>query len=499
MRTNKILCLYNILLSASGINMTDKKTIVVVNAGDLVSPIGKLNVQLEGYLVNVGLPVNDVVAPIAERKKIIAQLADVLAILPLADRGKAHYLSRFTIAIAAGLFDGALNYLWDETVRALRRQVISFDIQYFYSVAEKISSRYKSLSKPEEIDQVSEHDLLEGCRRIGLVTDVNYHRLENVNYMRNHASAAHPNDNEIDGYEMLGWLTICLKHAITAEPDHSLISIKQLLQNIRTVAIPSNDFSVICSDLAKQPQERIDDFLWTLFGIYTDDKSAQNARDNIEGISPAVWIAATEDRKYEIGARFGILRKNGEVAKKDACQKFLEVVDGLAYKDEDSLAGELIEKLENLYRAHFGSNNFYNEYPHAKALNDSLPATGKIPRAARAMWVKVISICYVGNGLGYRQGVDEQALPYYQNYVGNFTEGEAIEFIKLFLEPEFASPLSQSIPDKRARDLAKILKTKHTNVHLQRALDLIITAPAKTLYGLSNTMSFKNVVPNLPD
>lgn len=479
--------------------MTEKKEMVVVDAGHLVAPIGELNAQLEGYLVNVGLPVIDIVAPIAERKKVIAQLADALEIIPFADRGKAHYLSRFTIAIAAGLFDGALNYLWDETVRALRRQVICFDIQYFYSVAEKISSRYKTLSKPEEIDQVSEHDLLEACRRIGLVTDVNYQRLEHVNFMRNHASAAHPNDNdnEIDGYEMLGWLTVCLKYAITAEPDHSLISIKQLLQNIRTVAIPVDDFVVIGTDLAKQPQERIDDFLWTMFGIYTDDKSAQHARDNIEGISPAVWIAATEDRKYEVGARFGTLRKNGEVAKKDACQKFLEVVGGLAYKDEDSLAGELIEKLENLYRAHFGSNNFYNEYPHAKALNDSLPATGKIPRAARAMWVKVISICYVGNGHGYRQGVDDQALPYYQNYVNNFTEGDAVEFIKLFLEPEFASPLSRSVPDKRVRDMATILKSKHTNVHLQRALDLVITAPTATLYGLYNTTDFKNVISHL--
>lgn len=478
--------------------MTEKKGIIIVDANQLASPIGELNSQLEDYLMNIGLPVNNVVASITERKKIFAQLADALETLPHADRGKAHYLSRFTIAIAAGLFDGALNYLWDETVRALRRQVISFDIQYFYSVAEKISSRYKSLSKPEEIEQVSEHDLLEGCRRIGLVTDVNYQRLEHVNYMRNHASAAHPNDNEIDGFEMLGWLTVCLKHAITAEPDHSLISIKQLLQNIRTVTIPSGDFSAICSDLAKQPQERIDDFLWTLFGIYTDDKSAQHARDNIEGISPSVWIAATEDRKYDIGARFGILRKNGEVTKKDACQKFLEVVGGLAYKDEDSLAGELIEKLENLYRAHFAPYNFYNEYPHAKALNDSLPATGKIPRAARAMWVKVISTCYIGNGYGFRLGVDEQALLYYQTYVNNFTEGDAVEFIKLFFEPEFSSPLKRNTPDKRARELATILKTKHTNVHLHRSLDLVIAAPANTLYGLCNTSDFKNILQHLP-
>lgn len=477
--------------------MTNIKEVIVIDSKELVSPISELNAQLEGYLQSIGLPIVDVVAPITERKKVISQLSDALDILPHSERAKAHYLSRFTIAIAAGLFDGALNYLWDETVRALRQQVISFDIQYFYSVAEKISSRYKSLSKPEEIDQVSEHDLLEGCRRIGLVTDVNYQRLEHVNYMRNHASAAHPNDNEIDGYEMLGWLTVCLRHAITAEPDHSLISIKQLLQNIRTIEIPSADYSVICSDLVKQPQERIDDFLWTIFGLYTDAKSAQHARDNIEGIGPAVWSAATEDRKYEIGARFGVLRKNGEVAKKESCQKFLEVVNGLSYKDEDSLAGELIEKLENLYRAHFGSNNFYNEYPHAKALSDSLPATGKIPRAARAMWVKIISICYVGNGYGYRQGVDEQALPYYQNYVNNFTEADSIEFVKLFLEPEFTSPLSRSMPDKRVRDLATFLKSKHTNIHLQRALDLIITAPTKTLHGLYNTTDFKNTLQNL--
>lgn len=477
--------------------MTNIKEVIVIDSKELVSPISELNAQLEGYLQSIGLPIVDVVAPITERKKVISQLSDALDILPHSERAKAHYLSRFTIAIAAGLFDGALNYLWDETVRALRQQVISFDIQYFYSVAEKISSRYKSLSKPEEIDQVSEHDLLEGCRRIGLVTDVNYQRLEHVNYMRNHASAAHPNDNEIDGYEMLGWLTVCLRHAITAEPDHSLISIKQLLQNIRTIEIPSADYPVICSDLVKQPQERIDDFLWTIFGLYTDAKSAQYARDNIEGIGPAVWSAATEDRKYEIGARFGVLRKNGEVAKKEACQKFLEVVNGLSYKDEDSLAGELIEKLENLYRAHFGSHNFYNEYPHAKALSDSLPATGKIPRAARAMWVKIISICYVGNGYGYRQGVDEQALPYYQNYVNNFTEADSIEFVKLFLEPEFTSPLSRNMPDKRVRDLATFLKSKHTNIHLQRSLDLIITAPTKTLHGLYNTTDFKNTLQNL--
>ena len=316
--------------------------------------------------------------------------------------------------------------------------------------------------------------------------------------MRNHASAAHPNDNDIDGHEMLGWLSVCLRHAITAKPDHSLIAIKQLLTNIRTAVIPATDYAVIGSDLIKQPEHRIDDFLWSVFGLYTADKTTSDTKQNIAGIAPFIWNAASEDRKYEIGAKFGVFRKNGEVLRKDACQEFLQIVGGLQYKDEDSLAGEIIEKLENLNRAHFGSNNFYNEYPHALALDASLPPSGIVPRAARSMWVKILSICFVGNGHGYRLGVDESALPYYEKHINNFTEHEIVEFIKLFGDPEFTSPLARNTPDKRVRHQATILKAKTTNAHIIKSLDLIINAPTLTVHKVHDTTAFKTNLAYLP-
>ena len=113
--------------------MSEQNTQVIAidNTQNLASPIGELNQQLEQYLIHIGLPINDVVADVVERKKVIAQISEVIQILPIQDRGKARYLSRFIIAIAAGLFDGAINYLWDETIKALRQHVINFDIQYF--------------------------------------------------------------------------------------------------------------------------------------------------------------------------------------------------------------------------------------------------------------------------------------------------------------------------------------------------------------------------------
>lgn len=476
----------------------EKGKLVKSSSTELSQPIDDLHHQLESYLSHVGLPIENIVVPIAERKKVIASLEESLSIIPIDDRIKSHYLSKYTVAISVGLFDGALNYLWDETVRALRRLIIAFDLQYFYSIAEKISSRYKTLTKEEDIDQVSEHDLLEACRRIGLLSDVNYQRLEHVNYMRNHASAAHPNDNDIDGHEMLGWLSVCLRHAITAKPDHSLIAVKQLLSNIRTAVIPAGDYAIIGEDFIKQPVHRIDDFLWTIFGLYTTDKTSAETKQNIAGIAPYIWNVASEDRKYEIGAKFGVFRKNGEVSRKDTCQDFLQFVDGLKYKDEDSLAGEIIEKLENLNRAHFGSNNFYSEYPHAIALDTSLPPSGIIPRATRSMWVKILSICYIGNGYGYRLGVDESALPYYDKHINNFTEHEIVEFIKLFGDPEFVAPLSRPMPDKRVRLLAVILKSKTSNVHILKLLDLIITAPVLIVHKVHDTTAFKTGLVYLP-
>lgn len=335
---------------------------------DLETSISSFNQPLANFISEVGLPTENILSPIEERNKVLKGIKEALSILPLDERSKSYYLTKFTVAITVGLFDGALNYLWNETVKALRN-LARFDLEYFFSVAEKVSSRYKNLDKAEDLAEVNDHDLLEVCRRIGLISDVNYKRLENVNYMRNHVSAAHPNENEVDGFEMLGWLSNCLRYAITTKPDRSVVEVKILLDNIRNISIPSSDFPVIGEDIALLPQERIDDFLWTLFGLFTDPKQTPATKANITGLAEYVWKASSEDRRFEIGAKYGIFRKNADIVRKDAANLFLQIVKGPSYRDEDSLAGELIEKLETLKSVHFAPNNFYNEYPHAKSLN----------------------------------------------------------------------------------------------------------------------------------
>jgi hypothetical protein len=463
------------------------------NPQQVETSIAAFNQPLANLLTYIGLPTENILSPIEERRKVIFALESTLEILPIEDRIKATYLSKFTVAISVGLFDGALNFLWDETIKALRRLIANFDLQYFLGVAHTTNSKYKNLTTFEDLEAIGDHDLLEISRRIGLISDINYKRLENVNYLRNHASAAHPNENSVSGIEMLSLLESCLKYAIVAKPDHSVIVLKQLFDNIRTKAIPLEDFPIIGQDLIKQPQERIDDFVLSLFGIYTDIRTEAQVRKNIDRLNPHIWANVTEEIKYAIGAKFGVFRKNGDVDRKDLVQKYLETVDGLHYKDEDSLAAELLEKLQNLKTVHFEWNNFYNEYYHAKSIKNSIPATG-VPNSVRKLFVKVICLCYIGNGKGYKEGVDESALPYYKDFIEAFTLTEIKDFITLFTDPEFVTDFNYTKPDKRLRNLANFFKSKTKDTHINKVLDLIINFPNRSLQGLASDSRYKEAV-----
>lgn len=82
------------------------------------------------------------------------------------------------------------------------------------------------------------------------------------------------------------------------------------------------------------------------------------------------------------------------------------------------------------------------------------------------LWVKVIRICYAGNGKGYRDGIDESAAVFYDKYISNFKETEIIEFLFLFSDLEFTTDLDKTIPAQRMRQIAERLKDVSENTFI---------------------------------
>ena len=118
---------------------------------------------------------------------------------------------------------------------------------------------------------------------------------------------------------------------------------------MRTSVIPESDFKYIGESIAELPKVMIEDFLSTIFGMYTDSNINTNVSSNIEGIARYVWNLSSEPKKHSIGEKFGYFRKNGDVTRKGKANDFLLVVDGLSYKDEDSIAQEILNNHLHTY------------------------------------------------------------------------------------------------------------------------------------------------------
>lgn len=152
-----------------------------------------------------------------------------------------------------------------------------------------------------------------------------------------------------------------------------------------------------------------------------------------------------------------------------------------------------MEKLQNLKAIHFEWNNFYNEFSHAKSIEESLPATG-VPNAVRKFFVKVVVICYIGNGQGYKEGVDEGAKVYYNKFIDAFTITEVMDFLYLFEDPEFVTDFNYTKPDRRLRSLATFFKSKTKETHINKVLDLILSFPSSSLQNLASEKRYKEAI-----
>ena len=476
--------------------MDDKNVTTLVTKVDstnVQTTLEQISTPLTEFVKYNGLPINNVLATNEEKSKLFMTFSSAIDSLPIEEREKSEYLTKFVIASAVGLFDGALNYLWNEIIKSLREKIVDYDLMYFYSIAEQINKNYKNLKTEEDLQFISDHDFLEIIRRIGLIDDIAFHSLDNINYLRNNASAAHPNVNELTGIKLSSLLEDGIKYAILSQPNHSMITIKKLFSNILKIEIPDDDFDAISDELIKLNEESLNDFAKSIFGLYCDPKTEEFVLKNVMEISRRIWSVLTAPTKYSIGAKFGVYRVNGDTVQKERVNNYLEIVDGLNYKDNDSIISELIDLLNQLRSVHFSFNNFYNEYSYARDIEKIIPNTG-IPNSVKKLLVKTICLCYAGNGNGYFEGVDENAVKIYEKLIEKFGNDEIKYLIMLFSDSEFTVEFYKNKPDQRIREMCQGLLDKTNNDDLKIGLQLIINQPKYSLSKLYLNSEYKNLL-----
>lgn len=430
--------------------------------------LAQFETALTTAMAHLGLPSEGVIVDITQRRRVFDGFPGVIEYLGGEHRGRSMYLSKFLVAIGAGLFDAALNYLWDETVAELRRRIADYDVNYFFDVAVQAPDRRKHLKDADDLAKVTDDEMMKAASEIGLISEIGYKQLDLIRYMRNHASAAHPNQNDIGANTLLGWVEVCITHVITLPESGVVAEIKRILVNVKGRTLTPEQAAEIATYFSGLPADQADNLSAGLFGIFMEVTTPETVRDNVRLLLPHLWPRVSEGQRQKFGVKYARYVANGDTDQAQLAKDLLNLLGAAAYLPDEARVPDISSAIEDLLRAHRGFDNFYNEGPRARALRHAVGDL-PVPKAVRIPYVKGLVETFLSNG----HGVASTADPIYTEMIGMFGREEAEIALLLFADQRISLRLSRSLCQEKWKQLLQIIGPKIATPQARNLYDAV--------------------------
>ena len=448
-------------------NDQDNATNLVPSAS-YSSQIKQFEDRLLDFIGQYGLPTSQVLVQVNERLRVFSNVESVIERIDFEQRERSIYISKFIAAAAAGLFDAALNYLWDETIYELRRRVAQYDLDYFYDAAVGSSSeKRKKLHTEDDLVKIDDSALIRGSHEIGLISEFGFNHLERIKYMRNWASAAHPNQHQITGLQLIEMLETCVIEVITLPLSNVVTEIKQLLANIKTNKISQVEAKQVTVFFANLPIEKVNTLTQGFFGIYTQLDTTSQTRQNVRLLVPDLWSRLDENTKQQFGVKYARFIANNDQEKEKLSREFLESVSGLSYIPDGIRAAEVQTAIENLLLAHRNGDNFYNEPPFARQLQRLVGETGRVPSEINNEYVLCLVEVFLTNG----NGVAWNAEGVYTSLLDRLDPSQSLIAVLSFSALNISSRLQHSLCQQKFKTLMAMMKNKVSMPAVKELID----------------------------
>lgn len=438
-----------------------------IQGAEVDQNLDRFHEGLSKYLEYLGLPSEDMLVPVDERRGVITILPSVVSRMAPELRKTASYISKFTAAVATGLFDAALNYLWDETIRNLRDRICRYDLQYFFDTAITDPADRGRFKTDVDLQRIQDWNLIRGCQEIGLISELALKHLDFIRDMRNFASAAHPNQNQLTGLQLIQWMDTCIREVLAREPLTPAIEAQRLLRNLREKQLNAESAKPINQAISALDPALLVPLLRTIFGMYVDPHIPAIARNNIRLVQHTIWHGSSDTARYEVGLKFSSFRAHGEADRADLAREFLAAVEGLIYLPDSDRELDLAEALNSLLMAHNGWDNFYNEPSMAREVEKLVPESGLVPDGVRARYVEVVTMCKLTNGRGVAWAAEE----IYDRLIRFWQDREILEFLVLMGNADVKSRIQFRLCSQKLHEIVTTLVQNTSNSLAIKGLD----------------------------
>jgi hypothetical protein len=473
----------------------ERKPREIVPVQETIAQMQQFESSLLEAIGKLKLPTESILVPVQERAVIFNNVESVVLRVDESLRPHSVYLSKFIAACASGLFDAALNYLWDETILQLRRRISQYDLSYFYDNAVSGDKRSK-FNTEEDLTRLSDAETIEGAKRIELVSDIGYRHLDYIRFMRNWVSAAHPNQNELTGLQLIGWLETCIKEVMSLPLSAITVEIGKFLSNIRATVLTAEDANRTAVFFVNLSQEQVNNLTSGLYSIFTRADTSQQIRGNVELIVPYLWERVDEPTRNRFGIQYGRFVANNDRPEADLAKYFLDRLNASSYIPETLRAAEIDSVLDNLLNAHRGSDNFYSEPPFAKALQDKIGDKGTVPETIEDKYTNAVVDVFLSNG----NGVCWDADVIYKKLISFFNLRQSITAVLSFYTDTISNKLWSSLCKEKYLELLSMLETRVTAPVVEYLIRDIksFTGPFHEMHRDTNLLRQAEIVRRMP-
>ena len=323
------------------------------------------------------------------------------------------------IAVGTGLFDSAINYVWNAAIVELRQKVRRFGLQVIPQILDDKSFDEESLLDLKDVE------LLDLCLRLNLMTDQDFFFLDQCRATRNSYSVAHPSDGTVDEDEVLNFMSRCLKHALSSTQNPKGVDTKKLLNSLRD----SRFTGVQCEEWESRLRATFDAqrelIFGMLHGVFCDPDAGEEARLNALAICHPFREELPPKTKSMLVDRHQDYKAKGDEERYTASQSFFQQLGLISLLGDSEVHSLITSASRHLLRIHNDFNNFYNEPPFAARLEQI--TKDAVPQTAQEVFVEAVVTCGVGN----TYGVSNAAMPSYFRMVKSFSPREVLIMLTL--------------------------------------------------------------------
>ncbi|MEH3112587.1 hypothetical protein [Pedobacter terrae] len=432
--------------------------------------------NIVGLLDAIGLPSDNIIATDEARAIINKNLPELIFNLPDEVKHDARYLSKYVVGAGFGLFDYSLNAIWNEVTLALRKKAIAYGLDMFYDAAVGANIR-ASYATEEDLSGIKDRTLLDASKKLELIGDTTYKKLCHILDMRNDIGISHPTNAVINAYELLGWLTTCVKEVLHDQPSDRAIQIKGFVDNFKNhaVVLDQNTLDSVIPELNKLNSHQCSRILQTFFGLYIDSQTTTTLRKNISLLAPTLWSNSNEALKRKLGITLQGYKTNLHVYKLEKASEFFDLVQGNNFLPKSEVISALSGLVDDLESAHSGYDNYYYEYPIITKIMTFIDSPKDLPVEIAEELIDIITRCRIGRGYNYENGVSPKSKPLYEKFFSLMREDFLPAFFALITKIKVRTKLRNSISINQFMQILKQLRSTAVTPKYQEVLDYLIT------------------------